>query len=83
MSKNQGESYRGNLLAFTTLVEAAMDAVKRARLQAFDAEMLAPVAHKQDIRRIGEDLDAIVELLDEKIPETIQKLAEDEVGSLG
>ena len=47
---------------------------------------MAAIAEKKpldDLRWLGDDLDAINELLERKIPQTIQRFAQDEAGSRG
>jgi len=45
--------------------------------------MAARPEYRHDLRRIGDELDTIGQLLSEKIVEAAQKLAENEAGSLG
>jgi hypothetical protein len=71
------------LLSLLTRLEVAKEAVRVARSDAFEAEMAAPVAQRKALRRVGDDLDAVVALLDEEIPAIIQGLALDETGSSG
>jgi len=74
---------QGALLAVLAHLPAVAAGIAEIRTHLFHAEVAAK-AHGRpidELRRLADDLDAIRELLEEKAPETVQRLAE--AGSWG
>ena len=76
---------QGALLAVLAHLPAVAAGIAEIRTHLFHAEVAARATGRptDELHRLGEELDAIRELLEEKIPETIQRLAEAEAGSRG
>jgi hypothetical protein len=70
-------------MAMMPIIEGIDAHLKDVRTHIFHAEQEAQGQHRKDLRQMGDDIDVMMQLLQEKIGEAVQKMAEDEAGSLG
>lgn len=82
-SSNHPPTYAGSLQALLARLPSVVVDLHEIRSFVFDAEMAAPPAMKADLRRIGDELETINGFVQEKLKEALQRLAQDEAGSLG
>ena len=76
-------TYSGSLQALIARLPGVLAEMAEIRTLAFDAETAVPPAMNPDLKRLGRDLDAIKELVQEMFPEIASRLAQEEAGSLG
>jgi hypothetical protein len=76
---------QGALLAVLARLPAAAASIAEIRTLLFEAELVAQAAGRptDEVRRLGQELDAIRALLEETMPEVVEKLVEAESASRG